>query len=323
MAVEAPNSAAEDDGYVPMRVRFNAWWTGEDVTLVQQPNQSVKGMAINIGAMSKLSENAEDEDDDHDLWSAERISVIQSVWGEGFTEPGGAKFSKKLLGWLGLNSRQSVLDLTAGLGGTARSFATDQNLWMGALEAIPELAAEGRRQSIAAGLGRQVPISLADLETHELAKGRYDAIYSRERLFSVRKKANLLSNCAEALKPSGQILITDYMRDLDTGGAELASCWGRHEKTLPCAWTLKAYVDCLNELDLNVLTAQNITEDIVEQINLAWRRVPNMIAAGEFSHRQIRYLVKEGEIWMDRLQAMEKGQLIVARVHAQKSSASP
>jgi len=299
-----------------MRTRFNAWWTGEDVTLVQQSSQSVKGMAIGIGSMPNHDEDG--DIDEHELWSAARISAIQSVWGEGFIEPGGAKFGKKLLGWLGLNSRQSVLDLSAGLGGTARSFALEQNLWMGALETVPELATEGRRQSIAAGLGRQVPIVLADLETHELAKSRYDAIYSRERLFTVRKKAKLLSNCAESLKFNGQILITDYMRNQDTGGAELAACWGRHEKELPSAWTIKAYVDCLNELNLNVLTAQNITEDMIGHIKSAWRRVPDLIAAGSFSHRQIGYLVKEGEIWMDRLQAMEKGQLIVARIHAQK-----
>jgi len=315
MPVDIATSAAEDDGYVPMRVRFNAWWTGEDVALVRQPGQSVKGMAIGIGEAPGLDENTDGDDDE--LWSTARISVIQSVWGEGFTEPGGAKFTKNLLGWLALNSRQSVLDLTAGLGGVARSIAADQNLWMAALEPVPELAAEGRRQSIAAGLGRQVPIALADLETHELAKARYDAIYSRERLFTVRKKAKLLSGCAEALKPRGQILITDYMRNQDTGGAELAACWGQHEKELPSAWTKKAYVDCMTELGFNILTAQDITEDMVEYIKSAWRRVPNLIAESAFNHRQIGYLVKEGEIWMARLRAMEDGKLTVARIHAQ------
>jgi len=318
MAVDINASIAEDDGYVPMRVRFSAWWTGEDVTLVQQPSQSVKGMAIGIGNMPGADDVA--DEDEHDLWNPARISVIQSVWGEGFTEPGGAKFSKKLLGWLALNSRQSVLDLTAGLGGTARSMASAQNLWMGALEPIPELAAEGRRLSIVAGLGRQVPIAAADLETHDFAKGRYDAIYSRERLFAVRKKAKVLSSCAEALKANGQILITDYVRNQDTGGAELAACWGRHEKILPSAWTMKAYVDCLTELKLNVLTAQDISEDMIDHIKTAWRRVPDLIARGTLSHRQVGYLVKEGEIWMDRLRAMESGKLIVARIHAQKTN---
>jgi len=321
MAVDTNGSIVEDDGYVPMRARFNAWWNGDDIALVRQAGQSVKGMAIGIENMPDSDEDVDEDEDEPNLWSAARLSAIQSVWGEGFTEPGGAKFSKKLLGWLGLNSRQSVLDLTAGLGGTARSMASAQNLWMGALEPIAELAIEGRRQSIAAGLGRQVPIAAADLETHEFTKGRYDAIYSRERLFAVRKKAKVLSNCAEALKAKGQILITDYVRHQNTGGAELAACWGRHEKVLPSAWTMKAYIDCLRELELNVLTAQDITEEMINHITTAWRRVPDLIAKGTLSHRQVGYLVNEGEIWMDRLQAMENGQLIVARIHAQKINA--
>ncbi|VAW12656.1 hypothetical protein MNBD_ALPHA09-2229 [hydrothermal vent metagenome] len=274
-------------------------------------------------AIDVEDEEGDDYEDDDNPWSSSRLAVIQMVWGEGFTEPGGAKFTKNLLGWLALNSRQTVLDLSAGLGGTARAVASAQSLWMDAVEPVPELATEGRRQSIVAGLERQVPVTLADLETHEFAKGRYDAIYSRERLFTVRNKARLLATCTEALKVKGQILITDYLRASDIGGAELTANWGQQEKILPNAWTMKAYVECLTELDLNIITALDITEDIVDHINAAWRRVPKMIADGTFSHRQISYLIKEGEIWQDRLQAMESGQLIVGRIHAQKVKKQP
>ena len=312
-AAKTAAPAAKDDGYIPMRDRFKAWWTGEDVRLVHSPSPPAKGMSIVV----EDELDGEDEDGDNP-WNPSRLSVIQAVWGEGFIEPGGAKFTKNLLGWLALNSRQTVLDLSAGLGGTARSVASAQSLWMDAVEPVPELATEGRRQSAIAGLERQVPMALADLETHEFAKGRYDAIYSRERLFAVRKKARLMAACAEALKVKGQILITDYLRAPDVGGAELAASWGQHEKELPNAWTMKAYVECLSELDLNILTAQDISEDMIERINGAWRRVPKMIAENAFSHRQIGHLVREGEIWLDRLRAIESGQLRVGRIHAQK-----
>ena len=305
------------DSYVPMRDRFKAWWTGEDVQLVPQnigPGVTRKDMAIAIDG----DDTSVDEDSDN-LWCSARLEVIQNIWGEGFIEPGGAKITKNLLGWLGLNSRQSVLDLTAALGGTARSVASAHGLWMDALEPIPALASEGRRLSVSVGLGRQVPISSVDLETHSFSKARYDAIYSRERLFTVRNKARLLTGCAEALKETGQILITDYMRSADVGGAELAANWGRHEKEMPSTWTMKAYLDCLRELDLRIHIEQDISEEMVEHIYSAWRKIPNMIAEGKFSHRQISYLVREGEIWLDRLSAIESGQLIVGRIHAQNT----
>lgn len=308
------SAGTESDGYVPMRDRFKAWWNGEDVEVLTKVAGSPSGgMSITLDA----PEDDDDEDED-DVWSAGRLALIQEIWGEGFIEPGGKAFTKTLLGWLGLNSRQSVLDLTAGLGGTARAVATAHNLWMDVLEPVAALATEARRQSLAHGLGRQVPVSLTNLESHDLAKGRYDAIYSRERLFTVRNKAGLLSSCVGALKKKGQILVTDYMRAEGVGGAALAEAWGRHEKQTPNAWTMTAYTDCLKSQGLSILIAQDISSEFVEHVNEAWRRVPTMISSGKYSRRQIGYLVREGEIWQSRLKAIDQGLLMVGRIHARK-----
>lgn len=307
---------AQDDGYVPMRDRFKAWWNGDDVAIVSSGAPRRPGPAIVV------DEDDEDDDSQDDIWSPARLELIQRIWGKGFIEPGGARFTKKLLGWMALNSKQSVLDLTAGLGGTARSVAQAHNLWMDALEPVTALAAEARRQSVTQGLGRQVPVSVANLEAHDLAKARYDAIYSRERLFTIRNKAGLLAGCAEALKGKGQILFTDYVRADGVGGAELAEIWGRYERQTPNAWTMQAYVECLKSNGLNIMIAQDISNDMVDNINWAWRRVPKMIADGEFSRRQVGYLMREGEIWLDRLRAIENGKLIVGRIHAQRPAGS-
>lgn len=313
-AVASYSANAGGDDYIPMRNRLRAWWTGEDVEIIDGAGNGTGGMTISVD----ITASDEDEDDDNDPWNAGRLNITQLIWGEGCAEPGGAKFTKKLLGWLALNSRQSVLDLTAGMGGTARSVAAAHSLWMDAIEPVPSLANEGRRLSVVAGLARQVPIAVADLENPQLAKSRYDAIYSRERLFTVRNKAGLFANCSQALKSKGQILITDYMRSADVSSVELAENWGSNEKETPNTWTLKSYTDCFSESNLQVLIAQDISEEMIDHINGAWRRIPKLISEGAFSHRQISYLVKEGEIWFDRLQAIERGDLIVGRIHAQK-----
>lgn len=293
-----------------MRDRFKAWWTGEEIEAPKKSMQSALDIAI-------ASAEDDPEDVDDNPWSNSSLSVIQALWGEGFIEPGGAKFTRSLLGWLSLNSKQSVLDLTAGLGGTARSVSSAHSLWMDVTESIPELIAEGRRQSVVNGMAKQVPLSLIDLENHNLSTSRYDAIYSRERLFSVKNKANLLAGCVEALKSKGQILITDYMRGPETGGAELAAEWGRHELYTPHPWTLKGYRDCFSGMDMDVLISQDISEEMIDHINSAWRRIPGMIAEGRFSRSQIGVLVREGEMWLDRMRAIESGMLIVGRIHVQ------
>ena len=49
------------------------------------------------------------------LWSATRIGVVEKIWGDGFTSPGGDDYIPELVKPLGLNPAMSVLDLAAGL----------------------------------------------------------------------------------------------------------------------------------------------------------------------------------------------------------------
>src|SRR6056297_2504755 len=75
-----------------------------------------------------------------DLWSPARIAVAERVWGEGFVDPLSGEALRALVGPLGLDAAQSVLDLGAGLGGAARQIVRETGAWVTGLEPDPALA---------------------------------------------------------------------------------------------------------------------------------------------------------------------------------------
>lgn len=293
-----------------MSKRLKAWWKGE---------------AYNDDRNGAADEQYLDVDDDFndaepeklEPWGPTTLKTLETIWGEGSMGPDGNKLSRRILGWLAIKSKHTVLDLTAGMGNVARGTADTSNLWMDAFEIIPELVQRGQRISQSMGMSKRVPIKHMDLNNPDLPENRYDMIYSRERLFAVQDKTALIEACATALKDRGQILFTDYMLGARRNRETVMEAWGSHEREPPHLWSLGDYTKAFEAAGLAVINSQDISQDIVPHVVTTWNNVLFLVNEGRFTSRQTRPLIQECQLWLDRLNAIERGDLFIGRVHAQ------
>lgn len=291
---------------VPFTDKLAAWWNG-DVIATTGPRASARpGKVV--------------PEIDITRWTPERIRVVRTLWGDNFLEPGGPARARKLFAQVMPNSKQSVLDLTAGLGGTAFTLAKDQGLWMDALEPDPDLVGEAHKSAFVIGLGDQVPVSHLDLTAINIPKHKYHLIYSRERLFVMEDKLALLSAAANGLKSGGFLVITDLITSapekLETEGFR---AWAQSEPFNPMPWTPSLYAETLEQLGLSVVGRQDVSKDYLEDVHAGWQHVTKVLQRGEFEEDLEHHLLAEGDIWAGRTGALSDGIIALWRFIARRT----
>ncbi len=298
-----PDLIAEKDGYIPLKSRLTAWWNGDDVKITSKTHTQKDNRAIQVSV-----------DQDPYRWTVGSVAMAQKIWGKGFAEPGGPAFAKKILSLMKFEPSNSILDLSAGLGGTACILAKEHNLWMDAYEADETLAASGLQFASRHGLSKKVPIQHVDFETLELPEKKYDQIYSRESLYMVKQKKNVIKQIAKALKHKGQILIIDYMLSENSNPASVEK-WLKSEPQRPHPWTAELYHTAMAHYGISVWSTNDLSEDYIAQIHEGWLAMVEKISNGDFDRKSIDALMREGEIWLNRARAIEAGDLRVKRIH--------
>jgi hypothetical protein len=165
-------------------------------------------------------------------------------------------------------------------------------------------------------LGKRAPITPVDAAHFELMPQRYDAIYSRERLFAGPGKERILDQCAAGLKDKGQLLITDLVvtKEDDTGIDTAAL---RRDGEEPEFWTVEHYRDELEARGFLIFLAQDLTAEYLDQIHSAWARAMEYLAQTRPAPTQRELIIEEGEVWLARWLALEAGEIGFARIHAQ------
>jgi len=294
---------SDEDNYVELKDRMLAWWHGDEVAIKDDsPKQKI--------TVSKKTLPDPNE------WTPERFQVVQKIWGEGYMEPGGPAFARRLLSPAKIDSKKTVLDISAKLGGTAMLIARDAGLYMEAWESHPGLAKKARNYINSMGLGQRIPLEVIDYDKVSLKKNKYDVIYSRERLFSVKDKKSLLGKIGPSIKPSGFFLFTDLMvNDPDANAKEIAA-WSAAERHDVFPWTEELYKAVLKNCGYGIWASHDFSKEYLEHIHAGWHKVVREIEVGKFDRKFIDYLMQEGEIWLARARALENGTLQVKRIQA-------
>lgn len=296
----------DEDEPIPLRERMNAWWHGDTIG-----RRNASGASKDAEVRTPI---------DMSRWTEDRMTLVEILWGDGFLEPGGAASVRKLFMHVMPNSKQSVLDLTTGLGGSAMTLAQDQNLWMDALESDEILAAASHKTTIMAGLGDQVPVALLKLNAIDIARNKYNLIYSRERLFTIAEKIELLSAAAKGLRTGGNLVITDLVvTDAERMENQEFQNWVRSEPIMPQPWTMSLYAKTLSEHGLAVVTRQDFTKDYLTDIYAGWQKVTQALRKNQFNLELSDQLLAEGEVWRGRTGALEAGDIALCRIIARRS----
>ncbi len=112
----------------------------------------------------------------------------------------------------GIGAGSRVLDIGSGLGGPARYLAERTGCHVTAVELQPDLSALAASLTERCGLAAHVDHLQADVLTHELDAGTYDAAVSWLCFYHIADHHTLLSQVFKALKPGGRLYVEDLFR---------------------------------------------------------------------------------------------------------------
>jgi len=312
-------SDEKDGGRIPeltLRDRLVAWWEGYDLSALKRRRREE-------GTEVKSEEPRGVPADHHNgrdrwgkpLWSATRIGVVERLWGQGFTTPGGTDHVPYLVLPLGLNPAMSVLDLGVGLGGSTRTMAGKFGCWATGLEAIPILAKEAMDRSVKAGLNKHAPIEPFDPENFTFSR-RVDAIVYKEGLFTVRDKDQMFDGLEVYLKPRGQLLMTDYIAENEATIRALTD-WASREPVEPSLWPLDRLTNAFAQRNLDLRIREDITETHKNLILSALRDLTQHLEQHAMDLDTKINVLDEVELWARRVDAINRG-LKVYRFYALK-----
>lgn len=288
-----------------LKERFRAWWEGYDLDPGRRTN--THGPSHDVRYEAGPLE-----------WETSRIRLAEALWGEGFISPGGPDYVLSMIKFFGLDPSMSVLDLGAGLGGATRVMCEKFGVWARGLEEDPQLVEAGMALSTKAGMAKRAPIEGFDPESLELKPKSIDCIFSKEYLYRVEHKRELLRTLEGALKGRGQLLFTDYVLAKAHGSSDLLEAWKESEPSPPHLWSVQDYENAFGKLHLDIRVIDDITEAFHKMVTTRWAAYMLSIKTHGLDDDLASCLMEEVERWTRRMQLLESDEVHICRFHVVK-----
>jgi cyclopropane fatty-acyl-phospholipid synthase-like methyltransferase len=311
MPIAQDRSAARDPA--PLKERLLAWWSGNDnAAPVRHPPPAAKPPAAPVApAREELVEPLAH-------WESPAMRIAQLAWGSGCSKPGGRDDLLELSRPLGLDATKSVLEFGAGLGGAARALRADSGAWIEGYEIEPDLARAARQLAIREGMEKGVHIACYSAHDFAPRPGGYDCILSTETLYRIENKDDLLIKFEQALKPRGQMLITDFV--LAPGASAKDPKLKAFAPGPPAFWPAAHYVRHFRERNLDLRVSEDVTAayrklvlDGCKRFTEGGRRLVGH--AKTYPGETVTFL----DLWATRMAAFDAGLLKVVRFAVLKS----
>ncbi len=313
---------------MPIGLRLKAWWEGYDPDDIKK---RIQERTVEPEAESTPVEQPEKKKaitvDTIDPWDEETIDIAQYIWGKGFCGPGGPEYIVALSKLLALSPEMSMLQIGAGLGGPARVLADRFGVWITGYEASNTLVEKGNKLSKMSGFEKKAVLEHYDPESVESFDRKFDRALSKEALFTIEDKGNIISNIEDKLKPGGLFLITEYVLGSDAVVTkDRYKEWVVGERHHPHPVLSEELVDLVKSNRLQVRVSEDISSQYVDMINQAWSgadEVAAKLARQDDGTQKIQALMREAEFWTRRKKLLESGDLKLWRIVANKKSGGP
>ncbi len=240
------------------------------------------------------------------VWSVARTQGAQLLWGDDCIGPGDSQWMVDSVRSFGLNPAKSVLDLSAGLGGPARSIVNSYDTWVTGLEPSPLLAKLGMERSKALGVSKKVPIGHYDPE-HFNQAGSFDLVLADRIMHRVRDKEVFLDRIGECVKPKGGVLVFDYVIEGTPGSWDSWNRWRDTEPMEVYPWSNTRMADELAQRNLDVRIAEDLTQlhrrQVVDRVRSLGEALKTAVPDG----RVLAALGRELALWWARLRVLGSG----------------
>lgn len=289
------------------RSRFRAWWDGEEV---------VEAVADAVEAEPPPPPPRAPGPEESEGWTTERIRAAGLIFGEGQIDPIDDDFINEMIRPLGLSDKMTVLEFPAGIGATARAVTRITGAWIQAVESDPVLAAAAVECSTKAGLTRKALISTGEFEDSEIRDESCDVVLSFGGLQCYPDKDQVLARMSRAMKPSGQMVLSDFALTAKGANGPEIEAWIAREATAVAPDTVDVLVARFAQLNLDVRIAEDKGEIYAELVRRALREFLAGAEEREVAPELRVWVMHEIEFWAHRLAALEAGDLGCYRIHA-------
>ncbi|MDD2324592.1 MAG: methyltransferase domain-containing protein [Alphaproteobacteria bacterium] len=239
-------------------------------------------------------------------WTADRVQVMEQLWGEGHAIPGGDAYIEELSAPLGITQDMSILDLGAGLGGLPRYLAEKYKTYVTGFEMDPTLASRGMVMSIAAGLSKQASIVSLDPAAYTAAR-KYDCIFAREVFYKIIGKEKFFKAIDSSLKGGGgQFVFTDFILDPAVREKPAILHWLASERGAAPLSKLET-IKLWKGMGYDLRIAEDHTEKYKDFILTGLRDLVVFMAQNVPDRETKSVMLREVDLWSKRLAALNQG----------------
>lgn len=298
---------AENADNPTLKKRFKAWWEGYDV-------EKSKPQLI-----LEEAERQQIEDDGPPTvkgWSVSRQKSVVTLFGEGMTRCIPDEMKTKLTQAMGINKTMSVSELGGNMGGFARWIAETYETYVTNYDEDQVLIDAANEMTKMAGLQRNINSVHCVFDDFKPKERSANVVYSSEALFHVKDKQKCYKAIHRMLRPEGQFMMSDFMLDGMGGDAPELDSWKQGEPLMPHLLDVQETRKMMTKVGFEVSIAENITDEYCLNVQRAFADYAQRTADGEKSGHLHNWILKEGELWMRRVNLMEAGHLKVFRIYA-------
>lgn len=303
MEASAKSSGNGDSEKQTFKKRLKAWWRGYEFFDDSAP-------PIEVGPLE------EEEPPDLLNWGARRRLALATLFGPDMDRcmPEAARI--RMTRPMGLNNKMSIAEIGSGLGGFSRWIVDEYEAYVTGYEANQEMAEASNEKVKMAGVARFIKISHCDYDDFQPKERSVDAAFAAEALYCVEDKELMFRRIRSMMRPEGQFMMSDYMTDgVAPDNPDLVK-WIESEPIRPHILDVAKTREYLTKAGFEVSIAEDTTKEYKMSVLKAFSDYADSNAGADPDDVLHAWVLKEGELWTSRIQAMEKGVLKVYRLYA-------
>lgn len=249
-------------------------------------------------------------------WGRDRVSVVNSLWGDGFIFPDGQQETLRLARPLALSKASSLLLVGAGTGGPPCCITSQLGAWVTGFEADPELVLVATERSLRGGFGRRAEIKTWDPTKPDFARRNYHHALALEALRG-QPPGPVLAALFNALQPGGQLVMVDLVAEQPLDPLDDAvMVWCRLEDRPAVVPSQRAISGALGRLGFDVRVTEDISLRHMQQAMQGWHNVIRGMVDKKPAPAMAMMVVREAELWLRRLSLMRARRIRLVRWHA-------